>query len=142
MSYLIGEQAKLSKQMCEEDVNRFADISGDYNPLHVNRDIAQKSVFGRKIVHGMLVGSLLSAVIGMELPGPGTIYLEQSLKFLNPTFIGDTLTAIVEIVSILNENKGILKLKTQIINQNDELVVDGYAIVKAPKNGEIRNESN
>ena len=90
-------------------------------------------MFSKQIVHGILVGSLLSNVIGMKLPGPGTIYMEQNLKFLKPVYIGDTITACAEISEIINETKNILRMSTKCINQNNELVVDGYAVVKAPR---------
>ena len=133
MSYPIGEKREVSKTISETDVYLFAGISGDFNSVHVNRTEAEKSIFGKQIAHGFLVGSLISNVIGMRLPGDGTIYMEQDLHFLKPVYIGDTVTAIVEVMEILNEKKNVLKLSTQIINQNKDLVVDGFAIVKAPK---------
>lgn len=133
MNYLIGTKDSVTKTISETDVYLFAGISGDFNPVHVNRVEAKKSVFSKQIVHGILVGSLLSNVIGMKLPGPGTIYMEQNLKFLKPVYIGDTITACVEISEIINETKNILRMSTKCINQNNELVVDGYAVVKAPR---------
>lgn len=133
MNFQIGTKDSVTKTISETDVYLFAGISGDFNPVHVNRVAAQNSVFGKQIVHGILVGSLISNVIGMKLPGPGTIYMEQDLKFLKPVYIGDTITACIEIIEIINEEKNILRLSTKCINQNDELVVDGYAVVKAPK---------
>ena len=133
MNYQIGTKDSVTKTISETDVYLFAGISGDFNPVHVNRVEAQESVFGKQIVHGILVASLLSNVIGMKLPGPGTIYMEQNLKFLKPVYIGDTITACIEISEIINEEKNILRLFTKCINQNNELVVDGYAVVKAPK---------
>lgn len=133
MNYLIGTKDSVTKTISETDVYLFAGISGDFNPVHVNRVEAKKSVFSKQIVHGILVGSLLSNVIGMKLPGPGTIYMEQNLKFLKPVYIGDTITACAEISEIINETKKILRMSTKCINQNNELVVDGYAVVKAPR---------
>ena len=133
MNYLIGTKDSVTKTISETDVYLFAGISGDFNPVHVNRVEAIKSVFSKQIVHGILVGSLLSNVIGMKLPGPGTIYMEQNLKFLKPVYIGDTITACAEISEIINETKNILRMSTKCINQNNELVVDGYAVVKAPR---------
>lgn len=133
MNYLIGTKDSVTKTISETDVYLFAGISGDFNPVHVNRVEAKKSVFSKQIVHGILVGSLLSNVIGMKLPGPGTIYMEQNLKFLKPVYIGDTITACAEISEIINETKNILRMSTKCINQNNELVVDGYAVVKAPR---------
>ena len=133
MNYLIGTKDSVTKTISETDVYLFAGISGDFNPVHVNRVEAKKSVFSKQIVHVILVGSLLSNVIGMKLPGPGTIYMEQNLKFLKPVYIGDTITACAEISEIINETKNILRMSTKCINQNNELVVDGYAVVKAPR---------
>lgn len=133
MNYLIGTKDSVTKTISETDVYLFAGISGDFNPVHVNRVEAKKSVFSKQIVHGILVGSLLSNVIGMKLPGLGTIYMEQNLKFLKPVYIGDTITACAEISEIINETKNILRMSTKCINQNNELVVDGYAVVKAPR---------
>lgn len=133
MNYMIGERAEVSKTISESDVYLFAGICGDFNPIHINKVEAEGSAFGRRIAHGILVGSLLSNVIGMKLPGCGTIYLEQDLKFKKAVYIGDTVTAQVEIVEVVNEKKNILRLSTQVINQDAEVVIEGYAVVKAPK---------
>lgn len=134
MAYRIGENVQVSKTISETDVYLFAGISGDFNPVHVNKVEAEDSIFGKQIAHGFLVGSLLSNAIGMRLPGPGTIYMEQDMKFKKPVHIGDTVTAKLEVSEILNEEKRILKLTTQVVNQHGELVIDGYAVVKAPEN--------
>ena len=114
----------------------FAGISGDFNPVHINKIEAEKSVFGKQIVHGFLVGSFISNTIGMKLPGQGTIYMEQNMKFKKPVYIGDTVTACVEVIDFINMEKNILKLNTTVVNQNNDIVIDGYAIVKAPNRGE------
>ena len=132
MKYRIGAKTSVSKMITETDIIEFAEISGDYNPVHLNQKTAEKSVFGNRIAHGFLVGSIISNAIGMKLPGPGTIYLEQDMKFLKPVFIGDTVTAVIEVTDIINENKNILKLSTIVTNQETEIVIDGYAVVKAP----------
>lgn len=134
MAYRIGENVQVSKTISETDVYLFAGISGDFNPVHVNKVEAEDSIFGKQIAHGFLVGSLLSNAIGMRLPGPGTIYMEQDMKFKKPVHIGDTVTAKLEVSEILNEEKHILKLTTQVVNQHGDLVIDGYAVVKAPEN--------
>lgn len=139
MDYMIGETATVSKTISETDVYLFAGISGDFNPVHVNRIEAEKSIFGKQIAHGILVTSLLSNVIGMKLPGPGTIYMEQDVKFKKPVYIGDTVTAKVKIEKILNKTKNVLQLSTLIVNQNSEVVIEGYAIVKAPSRGECKD---
>lgn len=126
----IGSRASFTKTITEYDVSAFAGITGDFNPVHVNDEAAKESPFGRRIAHGMLTGSLISTVLGMKMPGEGTVYLEQNLKFTAPVYIGDTCTASVEITEILNEEKGIYKLDTKVINQNGMMVSDGYAVVK------------
>lgn len=136
MEFFIGEKAEVSKTISETDVYLFAGISGDFNPVHINRVEAEKSIFRKPIVHGFLVGAIISNVIGMKLPGPGAIYMEQNMEFKKPVYIGDTVTAQVEIVEIINEEKNILKLSTRVFNQKNEMVIDGNAIVKALERGE------
>ena len=126
----IGQSASFTKRITENDINAFAEISGDFNPIHVNEEAAKKSVFGRRIAHGMLSASFISAVLGMYLPGEGTIYLGQNLKFLKPVDIGDEITAKVSVAEVVNADKGIYKLVTQCFNQKDEMVIDGEATVK------------
>ena len=129
MKIKVGDCASFSKTISESDVYGFAGITGDFNGAHINVKEAQSGIFGDRIAHGMLVGSLISTVLGTKLPGNGTIYLEQNIKFLKPVFLGDTITAFVKVEEILNEKKGIVKLKTYELNQINETVTDGYAIV-------------
>lgn len=136
MRNIVGMLAEASKTISESDIYLFAGISGDFNPIHINQVEAEKSVFGGRIAHGMLAAGLLSNVIGMKLPGPGTIYMEQELKFIKPVYIGDTLTAHVEVAEVLNQSKMILRLKTWISNQSEENMIEGFAVVKAPWQGE------
>lgn len=124
-----GMRESFGKTITVYDVYSFAGITGDFNKVHVNEQEAEKSAFGKPIAHGMLTGSLISTVLGTKLPGPGTIYMEQDLKFKKPVFFGDTVTAVVEVEDIINEKKGIYRLSTKIINQNDDIVTDGYAVV-------------
>lgn len=126
----IGDTGIFAKTLTEHDIYAFAGVIGDFNPIHVNEEIAKGSVFGHRIAHGMLVGSLVSTAIGTKMPGEGTIYLEQNLKFKAPVFIGDTCTAKVSVQEVLNADKGIYKLETHILNQDEVVVTDGYAIVK------------
>lgn len=130
MNYSIGQTAHFSKTISETDVYNFAGICGDFNPVHINKVEAEKSIFGKPVVHGALVASFISTAIGMYLPGPGTIYMKQESKFLRPVYFGDTITAMVEIVSIDERNRA--TLKTQVINQKNECVIDGTALVKLP----------
>lgn len=123
----IGDKASLSKTMTETDVYLFAGITGDLNPLHINADLARKSLFGRPVVHGMLTAGIISSVIGMQLPGPGAVYLSQSLKFLAPVFFGDTITAEVEVIDkIAGKNR--IRLLTTCRNQDGKAVVEGEAL--------------
>lgn len=126
----IGSRASFTKTITEYDISAFAGITGDFNPVHVNEEAAKESPFGRRIAHGMLTGGLISTVLGTKMPGEGTVYLEQNLRFTAPVYIGDTCTASVEITEILNEEKGIYKLDTKVMNQNGTMVSDGYAVVK------------
>lgn len=130
--YYIGQTAYFSKTLSECDVYNFAGICGDFNPVHINKEEAENSIFKGRVVHGILVGSFISTVLGMYLPGPGTIYLKQNFKFIKPVYIGDTISAKVVIEEIENE-KRIAKLKTTVVNQKNIIVVDGEATVKLPK---------
>ena len=124
----IGDTASLSKKITDADVRAFADLSGDHNPLHLDDAYAQSTRFGKRIAHGAFSLALISSVLGNLLPGNGSVYMKQDLKFLKPVFIDDTLTATVEIISIRAE-RGIVTLKTTVRNQRDEIVADGEAMV-------------
>jgi len=138
MSWSIGDAAETSKTISESDVYLFAGITGDFNPMHVNAVYANNTRFGGRIAHGMLVASHLCTVLGMTLPGPGTIHVEQSLRFLGPVAIGDTITARVEITEIFSvEQRSRMRLHTTIKNQDGDLVVDGDAIVKPPSTSRV-----
>ncbi len=126
----IGQSASFTKRVTEKDINAFAEVSGDFNPIHMNEEVAKKSVFGRRIAHGMLSASFISAVLGMYLPGEGTIYLGQNLQFLKPVDIGDEITTTVTVAEAINPAKGIYRLETVCVNQRDEIVIDGDAVVK------------
>ena len=127
----VGSTASMTKAISARDVETFADISNDHNPVHLDDEFAAGTVFGRRIAHGMLTGALISAVLGQLLPGPGTIYLSQTLGFKVPVYIDDTITARVEVISY-REDKRIATLKTEVFNQNGELVLEGEAVVIAP----------
>lgn len=129
MKIEVGQSANFSKTISESDVYGFAGLVGDFNSAHLNQVEAGKGIFGTRVAHGMLVAGLISTVLGMKLPGPGTVYMEQNLQFQKPVFFGDTVTAKVTVLEIINPAKGIYKLDTKIINQNEELVTDGYAVV-------------
>lgn len=127
----VGDSADFSKTITETDIVLFAGISGDFNPVHINAEEAKSGMFGQRIAHGMLSASFISNAIGNKLPGPGTIYLSQELKFVKPVYIGDTVTAIVTIIEKLEE-KNRLKLSTTVVNQNNETVIVGTALVIPP----------
>ncbi|MBI3979580.1 MAG: MaoC family dehydratase [Chloroflexi bacterium] len=127
-TFQVGQRASQSRTITETDIVLFAGISGDFNPLHVDAAHARSTRFGGRIAHGMLTASLISPVLGTRLPGPGSIYLGQQLKFLAPVFIGDTVTASVELLSIRND-KPTVTLKTTCHNQRGEKVVGGEAIL-------------
>jgi 3-hydroxybutyryl-CoA dehydratase len=128
----IGQTATIQKTFSEADVTMFAGVSLDINPVHVSEGYAKDSLFGKRIVHGMLTASLISAVLGIQLPGPGTIYLGQELKFMAPVYLGDDITAKVEIIELRPEKK-IVRLNTTCVNQDGKTVVSGVATVKFDK---------
>ncbi len=125
----IGDKAFISKTFSDEDVFRFANLSLDRNPLHLDEEFGLTSIFGHRIVHGMLVASLFSGLIGMELPGKGSIYLGQSLSFKNPVAIGEKVTASVEIIKI-RADKPIVTLRTVCVDSEGKVVIEGEAVVK------------
>ena len=128
----VGDKAEFTKTLSESDVYLYAGVTGDLNPAHVNEDYARKTFFKTRIVHGMLLGGLISGVLGNKLPGPGTIYIRQELDFLAPVRFGDTITAAVEIAEIDGEQKRV-KLKTTCVNQEGTMVLKGEATVSPPK---------
>lgn len=126
--FRVGASASLTRTITDEDIRTFARISGDANPLHLDDAFAGATRFGRRVAHGFLVASLVSAVLGTKLPGPGAIYLDQRLRFLKPVFPGDTITARVEVTGYRPE-KGVVTLNTGCFNQNGEEVIGGQAIL-------------
>ena len=127
----IGQNAAFSKTISESDVYAFAGVTGDMNPAHLNAEYAKTTKFRERIAHGMLSASLLSTVLGTLLPGRGTIYLRQDVKFVNPVHFGDTITAIVEVIK-KDERRNRVTLKTICLNQAGIVVIDGEALVIPP----------
>ena len=125
----IGQKASIQKTISAADITAFAGVSLDVNPIHMSEKYAENTPFGQRIVHGMLTASLISAVLGIQLPGPGTVYLGQELRFVAPVFLGDDITAEVEIIE-LREDKKIVKLNTTCYNQDGKKVITGIATVK------------
>lgn len=126
----VGQTASLGKTITDADIMLFAAVSLDTNPVHVNEEAAQASVFGTRIAHGMLSASLISAVLGTQLPGPGTIYMGQTLRFRAPVKPGDTVVATVEITALNAERKR-ATLKT-VCTVGGEVVIEGEAYVQVP----------
>ncbi len=128
----IGDSAQISKTISEADVELFAKATGDFNPVHLDSAYAEKTMFKGRIAHGLLSVGFFSTLLGTILPGYGTIYLSQEVKFLAPVRIGDTVTAKVEILELIPE-KNRAKFKTTCTNQDGKLVVDGIAWTMPPK---------
>jgi len=126
----LGQQATVSRTITETDLRNFSGVSGDTNPMHLNEEFARSTPFGGCIVHGMLTASLISAVIGTKLPGPGCIYMSQSLKFLAPVRVGDTVYA-TAIVKELHAEKKRVVLDTKCY-VGDTVVIEGEALIKVP----------
>ena len=130
----IDDSASLTKSFTDEDVRCFAEISGDKIPVHLDDGYASQTQFKKRLVHGMLTAGLISAVLGTELPGPGSIYLSQSINFRAPVFINDTITATVTVVKI-REGKPIVTLETVCKNQDGVTVLEGEAVLLEPTIG-------
>lgn len=131
----LGQSAEFGKTISSEDVALFAQITGDFNPVHLDEAAAAKSLFGGRIAHGMLTAGLISATLAGKLPGPGSVYLSQTLRFTAPVRIGDTVTARVEVIEMIVPKRRV-KLSTVCRNQNGDKVVDGEAIVLVPEAAE------
>lgn len=131
MKLEIGMSATRTKVITDEDIRKFAEVSGDTNSVHLDESYAAATRFGKRIAHGMLTASLISAILGMDLPGPGTIYLSQTLNFKAPVFIGDEVTAKVELIKY-REDRRIATFRTTCTNHDGVLVLDGEAVVLAP----------
>ena len=128
MDLNIGDTFSTSREVTDEIIRKFADVSGDYNPIHLDEEFAAKTRFGKRIAHGMLSGAFISAVLGNEFKDRKIVYLSQTMKFTAPVFIGDTVTATGTITNI-REDKGIVTLETICTNQNGETLVKGEAAV-------------
>jgi acyl dehydratase len=124
----VGASAQIVKTVDARMIESFAQLSGDTNPMHLSADFARRTRFGQPIAHGMLTASLISAVIGTKLPGPGCIYVSQSLSFRKPVFAGDTITTTATVTAV-ERDKPLVTLRTQCANQRGELVLDGEARV-------------
>ena len=126
MQVSIGQKAKRSIRLTADHVKTFADLSGDYNPLHFDESFVAKTRFKKLVVQGGLTTGLLHALVAMDMPGPGTVFLSQDWKFTSPVFIGDTITAEAEVIS-KHETKPVTQLKIKITRQDGETVLEGEA---------------
>lgn len=132
MILTIGMRASRTKVITSEDIAAFAGVSGDNNPVHLDDTYAQSTRFGKRVAHGMLSVSIISAILGNDLPGHGTIYMSQTVSFKAPVFVGDEITALVELVKYREERR-IATFRTTCTNQEGVLILDGEAVVLAPE---------
>jgi acyl dehydratase len=128
-SLQIGQKASIKKRFTEEEVFNYANTSGDRNLIHLDKEYAKNSVFGQRIVHGLLVTSLFGGLLGSKLPGEGTIHLSQSIQFKKPIYIDEEVTAELEIIHI-REDKQIVTLQAKVYKENNELAFQGESVVK------------
>jgi Acyl dehydratase len=124
----VGDKDCVQKKITSEVVNTFADLSEDHNPVHLDEEFAKTTPFGKRIAHGMLSSCLISAVLGTKLPGPGSIYMSQSMRFKKPVFLDDTLTAWAEVKEKVDGKKRVI-MTTWVENQNGDVVVEGEAML-------------
>lgn len=124
----VGDFATATRIYSAEDVRRFAELVNDFNPVHFDEEYAQKTIFGRPIVHGPFVITLITSIFASELPGPGCIYMSQDVRYIAPVYIGDEITARVELIEVTE--KGHYVLKTECINNAGVLVITGTAKAK------------
>ena len=127
----VGMSAMFGKTVTEADIVAFAGVSGDTNPIHLHDGFARGTRFGQRIAHGMLSGSFISAVIGTKLPGPGSVYISQTMNFMAPVLIGETITAVATI-SAIDDKRRRVTLNTRCLN-GEKVVVDGEATILVPR---------
>lgn len=120
----VGQRARRAKTVTARDVELYAEITGDRNPLHFDDDFAGRTRFGRLVAQGGITAGMLNALVAMDLPGPGTVFMSQSLRYLAPTYLGDTLTAEVEVLAV-KPDKPVCQLRTTITNQDGTVVLEG-----------------
>lgn len=125
---IIGQKASITKAFSEADVRHFAELSGDFNPIHIDPEFAKTTVFGQRIVHGMLVSSLFSGLLAEKVPGPGSIYLGQTFKYQKPVFFDHPVTATVEVLHV-REDKPIVTMSTVCIDEKGDKLISGEAVL-------------
>lgn len=128
MKLNLGDTAEITKTIAPGDIEAFAEVTGDHNPVHLDDEFAKTTRFGRRIAHGMLTASLISSVLANKLPGAGSVYLGQTLQFVAPVFPGDEITARVTVTDV-RDRRPIVKLETVCVNQHGDTVVRGEATV-------------
>ena len=131
----INDSGSFTKTITEKDVFAFADISGDFNPLHIDEEYAKKTRYGRRVAHGILMAAIISSVLGGEIPGVGTVFVELHIRFLKPVFIGDTVTANAIVTEIINPKR--MRLMVYCVNQDGADVAIGNAVVIPPEGTKI-----
>ncbi len=127
----VGDSATLTKTFRDEDVRTFAELSGDNNPIHLDDEYAAGTRFGRRLVHGILTSGLISAILGTQLPGPGSIYIKQTINFRAPVYIGEAITATVTAKKI-RDDKPIATFETVCKKKDGTVVIDGEAVLLLP----------
>jgi 3-hydroxybutyryl-CoA dehydratase len=132
----VGQSAEFTKIISDEDVRLFAKVTGDFNPVHLDEAAASRSRFGGRIAHGMLTAGLISAAIAGKLPGPGSVYLSQTLRFTAPVRIGETVTATVQVLEVVTAKRRV-KLSTVCRNQKGETVLEGEALVMVSEEAKV-----
>jgi 3-hydroxybutyryl-CoA dehydratase len=128
----VGDCDEFTKTIAEADIYMFAGVTGDLNPFHIDEEYCKKTFFKGRIAHGMLLAGFISTVVGCKMPGPGAIYVKQELKFMAPARIGDTITARATVTEVIADKNRVM-LQTTCTNQNDEVVLDGQAMVSPRK---------
>ncbi len=124
----VGDKEWVRRTITEADIINFAGVSGDFNPVHTDEEYAKNTMFKGRIAHGFFTAAMITNVVGNKLPGPGSVYLKQNLRFIGPVRAGDTITATAEVIEKIEEKKRVT-LRTTCINQKGELVLDGEALV-------------
>jgi len=127
----VGDKGSFTKTITENDVFAFAGVSGDHNPLHIDEEYARRTIFGRRVAHGILTAGIISTVLGGDIPGLGTIFVELHIKFLKPVYIEDTVTATAMVQEIINPKR--VRLLVACLNQRGEDVALGNAVVIPPE---------
>lgn len=130
-TFQVGDKAARKRIFTDADVHQFADLTGDHNPVHLDAEFAAGTQFKAQIAHGMLVGSLFTGILGEELPGSGSIYMAQNLSFKAPVYLGQEVTATVEVTSI-REGKGIVSFDTTVTDQEGKVLVKGDSVMYVP----------